>query len=227
MVSVANVAPTVSLSGSSPVMKSSVAWTFTFTVSDPGTDGYSVKSGFPDCGTGGSFVAGSLVTNAGGGSFECKFLDGPASPTVRIQVEDADEAAGSTTLNSNIATKAVQVDNVAPTVVLSGADEVDEGDSETYTYTVTDPGVNDTFTVDSGFPDCDFGATNNGVLVGTPVKTAAGGSFVCSFPDGDKSATVKIKVTDNDGGSTTDSENVVVVAIANVAPEVTAAADQS
>ena len=110
---------------------------------------------------------------------------------------------------------------------LSGADEVDEGDSETYTYTVSDPGVDDTFSVDSGFPDCDFGATNNGVLVGTPVQTAAGGSFVCKFPDGDKSATVKIKVTDNDGGSSTDSADVVVVDIANVAPEVTAAADQS
>ena len=121
----------------------------------------------------------------------------------------------------------VTIDNVAPTVGLSGADEVDEGDIETYTYTVSDPGVDDTFSVDSGFPDCDFGATNNGVLVGTPVQTAAGGSFVCKFPDGDKSATVKIKVTDNDGGSSTDSADVVVVDIANVAPEVTAAADQS
>ena len=110
---------------------------------------------------------------------------------------------------------------------LSGADEVDEGDSETYTYTVSDPGVDDTFSVDLGFPDCDFGATNNGVLVGTPVQTAAGGSFVCKFPDGDKSATVKIKVTDNDGGSSTDSADVVVVDIANVVPSVTPPADQT
>ena len=119
---------------------------------------------------------------------------------------------------------AVTVHNVAPTVVLTGADEVDEGDVETYSYTVEDPGVNDTFTVDADFPDCDAGGAN-GVLVGTPVQTASGGSFVCRFPDGDKTANVKIKVTDNDGGSTTDSEDVVIVEIANVAPVVTAAAE--
>ena len=136
----------------------------------------------------------------GGGSFECKFLDGPASPTARIQVEDADEAAGSTTLNSNIANKAAQVDNVAPMVVSSGADEVDEGDSETYTYTVTDPGVNDTFSVHSGFPDCDFGATKNGVLVGTRCRRG-GWQLRVQLPRWRQSATVKIKVTDNDGGS--------------------------
>ena len=57
--------------------------------------------------------------------------------------------------------------------------------------------------------------------------TASGGSFDCSFPDGPNSSTVAIKVTDNNGGSDTASEAVQIVAVANVAPSVTAAADQS
>ena len=49
------------------------------------------------------------------------------------------------------APRASTVANVAPTVTLTGATNVDEGSTHTYTFTVTDPGV-DTFTVDTGFP---------------------------------------------------------------------------
>ena len=54
-----------------------------------------------------------------------------------------------------------------------------------------------------------------------------GGSFQCFFPDGPSTANVKMKVQDSDGASGTDSESVQVVAVANVAPTVTAAADQT
>src|SRR6185312_11074509 len=54
-----------------------------------------------------------------------------------------------------------------------------------------------------------------------------GGSFDCTFPDGPASTDVKIKVTDSDGASDTDTENVVVVTIANADPVVTAAANQA
>jgi len=119
------------------------------------------------------------------------------------------------------------VANVAPTVNLTGDLNVDEGSTHTYSFTVTDPGV-DGFTVDAAYPDCDAGATNNGSYVaGSLAVTAAGGSFKCSFPDGPSTANVKIKVADSDGASTTDSESVQVVAVANVAPTVVAAAGQS
>src|SRR5205823_6902600 len=108
-----------------------------------------------------------------------------------------------------------------------GATSVDEGSTHTYTFTVTDPGQ-DTFTVDSGFPDCDAGATNNGTLVsGSLTVNAGGGSFDCTFPDGPKTANVKIAVTDSDGGTDTVSQAVDVVSVANVAPAITPAGNQS
>jgi hypothetical protein len=148
------------------------------------------------------------------------YADGPATHTVKVQVTDKDGGIGTTTFD-------VKVANVAPTVVLTGDDHVDEGETRTYSYTVTDPGVHDTFTVDAGYPDCDHGDTDNGVLVGDPEVTAAGGSFKCKFPDGDSVANVKIKVTDSDSGSSSDSESVQVVNVANVAPVLTTPADQS
>ena len=99
---------------------------------------------------------------------------------------------------------------------------MNEGSTHTYAYTVTDP-ASDTFTVDAGYPTC--GA--NGTFVGSPLGDPCGGSFDCNFPDGPATSDVKIKVTDSDGASDTDSENVVVVTIANVDPVVTAAANQS
>ncbi len=83
--------------------------------------------------------------------------------------------------------------------------------------------MNDTFTVDSGYPTCgDFGT-----IVGTPTVTATGGSFQCNFPDGPNTTDVAIKVTDSDGGSDTASKAVQIVQVANVDPTITAPADQS
>ena len=119
------------------------------------------------------------------------------------------------------------IHNVAPTVVLTGAANVDEGSTHTYTFTVTDPG-NDTFVASADYPDCDAGGTNNGEVVpGSYAPTATGGSFDCNFPDGPASANVKMKVADSDGASGTGSESVQIVAVANVAPTLTAAADQT
>ena len=110
---------------------------------------------------------------------------------------------------------------------MTGPATADEGDTKTYTFTVTDPGT-DTFTVDTGFPDCDSAATNNGVYVtGSISVNAGGGSFKCFFADGPASASVKVKVTDSDGASDTDLELVQIVAVANVAPSVTAPANQA
>ena len=61
------------------------------------------------CGAGGSQVGTTTVT-ASGGSFVCSFPDGPASPTVSVQVKDSDNA------NSNTATQTVTVANVPPVI---------------------------------------------------------------------------------------------------------------
>ena len=57
---------------------------------------------------------------------------------------------------------------------VTGPATADEGDTKTYSFTVTDPGA-DTFTVDSGFPDCDAGATNNGSYVAGSLAVTRGG----------------------------------------------------
>ena len=86
-----NVAPVVSLTGPTSADEGQTK-TYDFTVTDPGDDTFVVAAGYPDCGTGGNLVAGSLVTDASGGSFDCSFPDGPADPTVSIQVADSDGA---------------------------------------------------------------------------------------------------------------------------------------
>ena len=168
-VSVANIAPTVSLSGPTSANEGETK-SYTFAWSDPGQDTVTVI-GSPSCGTGGALVAGSLITNTGGGSFQCRFPDGPATPIVSIQVQDSDSAA------SNTSTVSVTVGNIAPSVTLSGPTSANEGETKSYTFMFTDSGQ-DTFTV-IGSPSCGNGGT---LVAGSLTTNAGGGSFQCSFP---------------------------------------------
>ena len=95
-------------------------------------------------------------------------------------------------------------------------------------FTVTDPGAGHLHGRHAASPTATPARRNNGSYVtGSLAVNAGGGSFECFFADGPASASVKIKVTDSDGASDTDSELVQVVAVANVAPSVTAAANQA
>ena len=166
IVTVANVAPTVTLAaGNDLSVDEGGQHTYDFTVSDPGADTFTVVG--VSCGANGTQV-GSTTTTASGGSFVCSFPDGPADSEVSVQVKDSDDAL------SNTDTQTVTVANVAPTVVLSGADSADEGQTKTYTYTVTDPGTDAATT--TVVEDC--GAN------GTRTDTPAADSFDCTFPDG-------------------------------------------
>jgi hypothetical protein len=218
-VTVANVAPTVHLSSANDLsVNEGSTHTYSYTISDPGTDTVSAVS--TDCGAHGTPVGSEIHTDTTG-SFQCSFPDGPSSSTVSVTATDSDGDTG------DLATQTVDVANVAPTVVLTGPADVSEGSTHTYSFTVSDPGQ-DSFVASAGFPDCDAGATNNGSLVaGSYVATASGGSFKCFFPNGPATANVKMKAADSDGASGTDSESVQVVAVANVAPTVTAPADQT
>ncbi|MCA1684340.1 MAG: hypothetical protein LC708_04375, partial [Actinobacteria bacterium] len=140
-VTVANVAPTVTITGDSAVNESSVTThAYSFSITDPAgltNDVASVSA--HSCGTGGSEVTNSYSFNAtnGTGTFTCTFPDGPASPSVSVNVSDGDSGTDSDAV-------AVTVANVAPTVAISsdGAGTTTVG--EAFTYTITDPGV-DTF----------------------------------------------------------------------------------
>lgn len=118
-------------------------------------------------------------------------------------------------------TASLTVNNVAPTVVLTGDSPVNEGQTKTYSFDTTDPGVNDTFT--AGTPSC---GTSGSYVAGSLVySTSTGdGSFQCSFADDNPSGTasdttsVSITITDDDLAPGPGSK---VVTVNNVAPTVT------
>ena len=122
----------------------------------------------------------------------------------------------------------VTVNNVAPTVNLSGPDTANEGDSKTYTFTVTDPGA-DTFSFVSRAAD-GLSHLRRVRRACWDYRLVAGGSFQCRFPDGPTRRTSPSRSRTMIGGiSSPDTEQVdiIPVAIANVAPTVTAPANQS
>ena len=155
--------------------------TYTYTVTDPGDDTITVVE---SCGTNGN-----RTDTAAPNSFDCTFPDGPASSTVLVTANDADGA------RRQLRQPPVTIANVKPTVTITGgATTANEGDTNTYTYTVSDPG-DDTITV---VESC---GTN-----GDRTDTAAPNSFDCTFPDGPASSTVLVTANDEDpGAGNTDS----------------------
>ena len=98
-------------------------------------------------------------TATGDGSFDCTFPDDARRDRVRrldqvsITITDDDTGAGTGTLN-------VTVNNVAPTVVITGPTNVNESQTlRTYAFDTTDVGTLDTFT--AGTPDCGAAASSS------------------------------------------------------------------
>ena len=133
--------------------------------------------------------------------------------TVTITVtEEAGSGPG-----SDSKTFSVTVANVDPVVTLLGANSTTEGASEHYTFSITDAGTADTFTVDA----YDCGA--NGVLTNFDFLDDAG-SFDCTWADNFDDQDVSVDVSDNDGGTDSDA---ISVDIANVKPSVSLSGDDS
>jgi Thrombospondin type 3 repeat len=189
-----NVAPTTSgLTGDATASESGVTeHTYSYTLSDPGTD---TITAHPSCGTGGTLVAGSDSNTNAGGSFKCKFLDGPAAPTVSVYATD-DDAPGNDN-PGNPASISVTVANVKPTpsiTSISGTGGVAclSGNTVTLTFAWTDPaGTNDTYSYDVNWGD---GNHTTAPLGGTSPTTLthvyAAGTFA-----------ITVLVNDSDAGS--------------------------
>ena len=129
--------------------------------------------------------------------------------TVTVTVTDDD-------LGSDSDTIPITVLNVAPQIldVTATPTSVDEGSASTIVITADD--------VAADIPDLLYSFDCNDDTV-FEIGPQASPSADCAFPD-DSDHTVGVSVDDQDGGVTTDS---VVVTVNNVAPEVTAAADDT
>lgn len=184
-VAVMDIQPIASIFGAASAAEGASA-SYSFTVDSVAGDGFTLATGYPDCGAAGELVAGSLSVAADGGSFECAFVDGPDVSEVAVQVVDGDLAV------SNVASVMVAVSDVAPSVTLGGPGSVLAGTMATYSFTVVDPGV-DPFTLAAGSPDCGAGVLVSGSLI----VDGAGGSFACAFPS-PATTTVEIQV-ESDG----------------------------
>src|SRR5205823_4457935 len=100
------------------------------------------------------------------------YVDGPSDHGITVDLVDED---GTFTDAAN--PHLVHVDNVPPTVHLSGAGATDEGTTETYSYTFTDPGSADTWTHATS-----CGAHGSRSADSFDQSTKAG-SFKCTWPD--------------------------------------------
>ena len=161
-----------------------------------------------------SASVGNVTTNANG-TWDWSYVtsDGPDdSQSVTITATDKDGDWESQTFP-------LTVNNVAPTVDLTGPSGADEGDTKSYGFTASDPG-DDTFSVVT--QTC--GA--NGTLSNPAFDGGTGsGSFDCTFPDGPNSSDVSVQLADSDGANS--NTDTITVAIANVAPTVDAKEDQT
>jgi len=193
-----NQPPTIALAGPSIALEGDTK-AYSFNVTDPDSgDIFTIKSA--SCGTGGTLV-GVVETTATGGSFSCQFLDGISNPTVSIQVSDGSGA------DSNISTIAVSVANVAPVVtsITAPVDPVAVNTGVTVTGSFTDVGTPDTHTGQWNWGD---GVSNAGAVT----QGSGSGSVAGSRTYGATGIyTVKLSVTDDDGGTGQAEFSYVVV----------------
>ncbi|WP_159690023.1 PKD domain-containing protein [Cognatazoarcus halotolerans] len=209
-VTVANVAPSIELSGADSVDEASSYTLSLGSLIDPGADtatGYSL-----DWGDGNvqSFSAAEFA--ALGGSIEHVYADGDASATITLTVTDEDGSfvAG---------TKTIAVNNVAPSLNIGGAGSIDEGD----TFALAIAGSDVAGTADPLGYTIDWGDGSALQTLSAAELAALGGSVEHVFADDEDgpvnatARTITVTANDGDGGVTTQTHAVTVN---NVAPSI-------
>jgi hypothetical protein len=199
-VTVNNVAPTLNLSGGGSVAEGAL-YTLAISHSDPGDDtiaSYSIDWG--DGGPAQTVTAAELAT--AGGSVTHIYADGAAGGTARTITVNATDEDGTWTQ-----TKALTVNNVAPTIALTGNLTVDEGSTFTLNLgAVTDPGQDTPTSYTISWGD------------GVVEVVNSLGDYTHVYADGTTNRTITVLVTDEDGQHANAGTHTVTVN--NVAPAV-------
>lgn len=192
-VHVNNVPPTLSLSGAASVDEGS-AYFVTLSSSDAGQD--TIASWTINWGDG------SVQTISGNpGSASHTYADGPADFTISATATDEDGSYAAAN------TVAVHVNNVAPTLTLSGAASVDEASAYTLALSASDPGQ-DTI---SGWT-INWGDGSSQSVSGNPA------SLTHTYADGPNDYTISATAADEDG---TYAANTLAVHVNAVPPKLT------
>jgi hypothetical protein len=203
-----NTAPSVSFTTGPATTDEGDTKTYNFAIIDPDAgQTFSFVSSFPDCGTGNAVIGGSASIDSAAktGTFQCSFPDGPATPTVRVQVQDS----YSTPAASNIDPVSVTVANVEPTIAISGNANVNEGSSYSLTLgAITDPGQD---TVTSWVVHWGDGSIDT-------YGSAGAKSHI--YADGPNDYSITIDLVDANG-TFVDRANALSAHVDNVAPTVT------
>ena len=133
------------------------------------------------------------------------YADGPATANITVDLTDED---GTFTNVGNALS--VAVTNVNPTLsALSGPVSVNAGTTKHYTFSITDPGTLDTFSVASS-----SGGTQGTISNLTIDNVARTGGFDVTFAAPAGSTTLSLQVKDKDGGLS--NVSTLTVSVANV-----------
>src|SRR5206468_1412008 len=215
-VTINNVAPTATLSNNGPVNEASPVTVSFSSQLDPSAADTSAGFHYAYSCTNVSLAAATYAGSGASASTSCTFADN-GSFTVRARIIDKDGGFSEYTT-------AVTVNNVAPTVTAPANQSANEGASTSFGLgSFSDVGVNDNpWVVDVDWGDGSLHTTFS--LATQGAITAASHAYADNSTPPATGYTVTVKVTDKDGG--TDSKTFKVT-VANVAPVVTAPANQS
>jgi len=194
---VRNVAPAIAIDGGAETSEGSMFELMLGAVSDPGTD--TVTQYFVDWGDGtsDSYSAAGAVTHT--------YLDDMANATIRVDLVDEDGT------HTGAAGKSLKILNVAPTLMLHGAADVDEGSVYTLTLgAVADPGTD---RVESYIVHWGDGTQ---ATVTAAELAASAGALLHVYPKGVGAQAIAVDVVDEDGTHANAGGRSVMVD--NVAP---------
>lgn len=216
-VTVANVAPTVTLSGPAAANEGDTK-SYSYTFTDPGADTWTRSV---SCGAHGVVSDDTFTPGTKSGSFKCTWSDNFLAEAVSATVTDDDTGTDTKTIS-------VDVNNVAPASVTltSSAASILENGSLSLSGVFTDPGVLDTHTVVIDWGD---GSATTTLTLAAGVLTfgPASHTYLDDNPTGTASDSypIGVTITDKDGGIGSGSTSVTVNNVAPVITSVTGPAD--